>query len=140
MTEPRIQYVTTADGVSIAYSTIGEGPPLVRVPALPVSHLRLVWQAEFAREVLGGLAQGRTYVSYDARGFGLSQRDVTDFSLDKLVLDLEAVVDHLGFAKFQMMTTGIAIPVAMAYAAAHADRVSHLVLSAYASAEGVPEE
>ena len=140
MPEPRIQYVTTADGVSIAYAVTGDGPPLVRVPTLPVSHLRLVWQAEFARDIFGGLAQGRTYVSYDARGFGLSQRDVTDFSLDKLVLDLEAVVDHLGFAKFQMTTAGIAIPIALAYTAAHTDRVSHLALSAYATAEGVPDE
>jgi class 3 adenylate cyclase/pimeloyl-ACP methyl ester carboxylesterase len=140
MTEPRIQYVTTSDGVSIAYAVVGDGPPMVRVPTLPVSHLRLVWQAEFARETFGGLSNDRTYVSYDARGFGLSERNVTDFSLDKLVLDLEAVVDHLGFAKFQMMTAGIAIPVALAYAAAHTDRVSHLVLSAYASAENVPNE
>ena len=29
--EPRIQYAQTKDGVSIAFSTLGEGMPLVRV-------------------------------------------------------------------------------------------------------------
>jgi hypothetical protein len=29
VTEPRIQYVTSGDGVRIAYTTIGEGDPLV---------------------------------------------------------------------------------------------------------------
>jgi class 3 adenylate cyclase len=140
MSEPRIQYVTTSDGVSIAYAMAGEGSLLLRIPTLPVSHLRLVWQAEFAQDVIGGVAHAHTYVSYDARGFGLSERDVTDFSLDKLVLDAEAVVDHLGFAKFQMMAAGIGIPVAVAYAAAHPDRVSHLALSTYGTPEGVSGE
>ena len=27
--EPRIQYAKTSDGVSIAYATLGEGPPVV---------------------------------------------------------------------------------------------------------------
>ena len=39
--EPVIQYATTTDGVSIAYSTIGEGPPVVFLPILPLSHLQV---------------------------------------------------------------------------------------------------
>lgn len=139
MTEPRIQYVTTGDGVSIAYAVTGEGRPLLRVPTLPVSHLRLVWQAEFARDAIA-LTRGRTYVTYDARGFGLSQRDVTDFSLDALVRDIEAIVDHLGLGQLQVMSAGYGVPIAVAYAAAHPARVSHLALSAYASAQGMPDE
>ncbi len=30
--EPQIQYAKTADGVSIAYATRGQGPPLVVCP------------------------------------------------------------------------------------------------------------
>ena len=138
MTEPRIQYVTTGDGISIAYAVTGEGRPLLRVPTLPVSHLQLVWQAEFARDTI--VMRGRTYITYDARGFGLSQRDVTDFSLDTLVRDIEAIVDHLGLGQIQVMAAGYGVPIAIAYAAAHPDRVSHLALSAYASAQGMPDE
>jgi len=139
MTEPRIQYVTTSDGVSIAYAVTGEGRPLLRVPTLPVSHLQLMLQAEFARDA-ASLSQGRTFVTYDARGFGLSQRDVTDFSLDALVRDIEAIVDHLGLGQLQVMSAGYGVPIAIAYAATHPARVSHLALSAYASAQGMPEE
>src|SRR3972149_3228888 len=37
--EPRIQYAQTADGVSIAYSEMGEGEPLVSMPSFPWSHI-----------------------------------------------------------------------------------------------------
>ncbi len=32
--EPRIQYARTADGVNIAFWTLGEGPPFARPPGL----------------------------------------------------------------------------------------------------------
>lgn len=137
--EPRIQYVTTADGVSIAYAMAGEGRPLLRVPTLPVSHLQLLWHAEFARDA-NSISQGHTLVAYDARGFGLSQRNVTDFSLDALIRDIEAIVDHLGLGQLQVMSAGYGVPIAIAYAAIHPARISHLALSAYASAQGMPEE
>ncbi len=38
--EPRIQYAQTADGVSIAYWTLGEGPPLVMMADTLWSHIR----------------------------------------------------------------------------------------------------
>jgi hypothetical protein len=42
--EPRIQYARTADGVSIAFWTLGEGTPVVHMPNLPWSHIQLEWQ------------------------------------------------------------------------------------------------
>jgi len=41
--EPRIQYAKTSDGVSIAYCAMGEGTPLVYMPA-QISHVQLEWQ------------------------------------------------------------------------------------------------
>ncbi len=43
MPEPRIQYATTSDGVNIAFTTVGDGIPLVQIPAA-FSHLQLEWQ------------------------------------------------------------------------------------------------
>jgi len=43
--EPRIQYARTEDGVSIAFWTLGEGPPLVQMPNFPLSHTQLDWQS-----------------------------------------------------------------------------------------------
>ena len=42
--EPRIQYAKTSDGVSIAYWTMGEGPPLVYMLGPHMSHCQLEWQ------------------------------------------------------------------------------------------------
>ena len=37
--EPRIQYAQTADEVSIAFWTLGEGMPLVYLPTLSVGNI-----------------------------------------------------------------------------------------------------
>ena len=127
--EPQIQYVRTSDGVNIAYYAIGEGePPLVEVPVLMDSHLQLAWQAPECRAYLEGLAENRTLVQYDSRGTGLSDRNATDYSLEGLLLDLEAVVDRLNLGRFALFGPAFTGPVAIAYAAANPDRVSHLIL------------
>src|SRR3990170_8005518 len=94
--EPRIQYAQTADGVSIAFWTLGEGAPLVIMPNLPFSHIQQEWQIPEYRHYYQRLAEGRKVVRYDGRGNGLSDRDVPGFSLDAYVMDLEAVVERLG--------------------------------------------
>jgi class 3 adenylate cyclase/pimeloyl-ACP methyl ester carboxylesterase len=139
--EPRIQYAKTKDGVSIAYWTMGEGMPLVVMPWIP-SHAQLLWQLPELRRMYEGFAEGRKLISYDGRGTGLSDRDVSDFSLDAHVLDLEAVVEHLElkrFALFAVTQTGTA---AIAYAAHHPERVTRLALGAsvarVADASGTP--
>ena len=39
--ESRIQYAKTADGVSIAFWTLGEGMPLVNMPTVSFSHIQM---------------------------------------------------------------------------------------------------
>jgi class 3 adenylate cyclase len=126
--EPRIQYATTKDGVSIAFWTLGEGTPLVAMPSFPFSHIQLEWQFPGWRRWCERLAEKRMLVRYDSRGTGLSDRDVTDFSLDAVVLDLEAVVDRLGLGRLALFGPLNSGPVAIAYAARRQENVSHLVL------------
>jgi class 3 adenylate cyclase len=126
--EPRIQYAQTKDGVSIAYSTFGEGMPLVQMPDLPFSHIQLEWQFPEFRRWNERMAEKRKLVRYDGRGSGLSEREVTDFSLEAHLLDLEAVVDRLGLERFALMGGFTVGPVAITYAARHVERMSHLVL------------
>ncbi len=126
--EPRIQYVKTKDGVNIAYYTLGEGMPLVHMPAIPASHLQMEWQWSKARSWAERLADRRKLVRYDGRGTGLSDRDVTEYSLDAHMLDLEAVADGLDLERFALFAILDAGPVAIAYAARHPERVSHLIL------------
>jgi class 3 adenylate cyclase len=132
--EPRIQYAKTSDGVSIAFWTLGEGVPLVHLP-LDFSHIQMEWQIPECRRWYERLAEKRKLVRYDYRGSGLSERQVTDFSLEAHVLDLEAVVSRLGLERFALLGLQHSGPPAIAYAARHPERVSHLLLwSVYARA------
>ncbi len=133
--EPRIQYATTGDGVSIAFTTVGKGMPLVHTPpGLPFSHIQMEWDDPDWRGWNERLARGRTLVLYDCRGSGLSDRDVEDYSLETYLMDLEAVVGRLGLERFALYGQGNSGPVAIAYAARHPERVSHLILwCSYAS-------
>jgi len=126
--EPRIQYAKTSDGVSIAFWTLGEGMPLVQMPLIAGSHVQLEWQSPEYRLWYERWAEKRMLIRYDPRGSGLSQRDVTDYSLEAHVLDLEAVVDRLRLDSFALLGVVNTGPAAIAYAARHPQRVSHLVL------------
>jgi len=126
--EPRIQYVKTSDGVSIAYSVLGEGRALVHMAAWPFSHLEGEWRIPTYRLFHERLAEKARLVRYDARGSGLSQRDVDDLSLDARLLDLEAVADHLALDTLDLHGYGTAGQVAITYAVRHPDRVAHLIL------------
>ncbi len=126
--EPRIQYAKTSDGVNIAYWTMGEGEPLVYMPLGPFSHIQVEWQWPAWRHYYERLAEQRTLIRYDGRGTGLSERDVSSYSLDARILDLEGVVERLGLERFALWGFGDSGPVAIAYAARFPERVSHLVL------------
>jgi class 3 adenylate cyclase len=127
--EPRIQYVRTADHVNIACSTMGEGVPLVvPPPAMPWSHLQLEWEIPEWRAWAERIAGRAQLVRYDARGSGLSDRNVDDLSVDASVRDLEAVVDGLGLERVALFGCYHASLVAIAFAARHPERVSHLVI------------
>ena len=125
--EPRIQYAQTADGVSIAFCTVGKGPALVQMRT-GLTSFRIEWEVPEFRMFDEGLAAKRMLVQYDMRGSGLSKRDVTDFSPEALILDLEAVVGRLGLERFALWGTTSMGPVAIAYAARHPERVSNLIL------------
>ena len=128
---PQIRYVKTADGVNIAYFMLGEGAlPLVLMDVI-YSHLLAEWDEPEQRQLYEAIARIATLVRYDHRGFGLSDRDVADLSLDGLVLDLEAVVERtLPDRPFALVAQrGVTTPIAITYAVRHPERLSHLVLT-----------
>jgi DNA-binding winged helix-turn-helix (wHTH) protein/pimeloyl-ACP methyl ester carboxylesterase len=122
-----IRFCTAADGVRLAYALVGSGPPLVRA-AHWITHLDYDWHSPVWHHWLVGLARHHTLVRYDERGCGLSDHDAEDLSLDAFVADLEAVVDDLGLDRFPLLGVSQGATVAIAYAARHPERVSHLVL------------
>jgi class 3 adenylate cyclase/pimeloyl-ACP methyl ester carboxylesterase len=126
--EPRIQYAKTSDGVNIAYWTLGEGAPIVEMPGLPFAVSQLEWQMAETRRWHQQLASGRKLVRYDCRGFGLSGREVDDFTLPAMIRDLEAVVEQLGLQRFVVFAPIHAGPAAIAYTTRYPAQVSHLIL------------
>lgn len=122
-----IRYCTSKDGVRIAYATTGAGPPVVRVLGW-LTHLEFEQTGPFWQPWRDYLATGRQLVRYDSRGIGLSDREVTDFSLEAKVGDLEAVVDSLTLQRFDLVGTSEGGSTAIAYAVRHPERVRRLVL------------
>jgi class 3 adenylate cyclase/alpha-beta hydrolase superfamily lysophospholipase len=139
---PSVHFVTTSDGVRIAYCTHGEGPPLVFVRGW-ISHLEMMWEVPAIRSYFEALASHHMVVRYDARGNGLSDWDVPEIDLDGLLVDLEAVVDVLALTDITLYGMGHGGPLVVAYAARHPERVARLILEGtYARGEEIasPEQ
>ena len=122
-----LRFCTSSDGVTLAYASVGRGPPLVKA-ANWLTHLEYDWQSPIWRPWIEALGRERTYVRYDTRGCGLSDREPADVSLEGWVRDLEAVVDAAGLERFPLLGISQGGPIAIAYAVRHPERVSHLVL------------
>jgi pimeloyl-ACP methyl ester carboxylesterase/DNA-binding SARP family transcriptional activator len=122
-----VKFCRTSDGVQIAYARVGDGPPLVWA-AHWLSHLGFSWESPIWRHWTKEFAKDHAFVHYDERGNGLSDWENPTFSVDAFVQDLEAVVDALGLDRFALIGSSKGGPTAMAYAARHPQRVSHLVL------------
>jgi class 3 adenylate cyclase len=125
--EQKIQFCTTADGVQLAYSRVGSGPPLVKTGNW-MTHLEFDFESPIWRHLYRELSRDHTLVRYDARGNGLSDREVDELSFDSFVSDLEAVVDAAGLERFALFGISQGCAVSVAYAVRHPERVSHLVL------------
>jgi pimeloyl-ACP methyl ester carboxylesterase/class 3 adenylate cyclase len=127
--EQKLGFATTTDGVRIAYATTGSGPPVLFV---------LGWGTHLEQGVFSTLydpvgwiahvSEQHLLVRYDGRGFGLSERRVSDFSLDARVRDIEAIADSLHLERFALYAISAGGPAAISYAARHPERVSRLVL------------
>ncbi len=133
--EPRIQYTRTSDGVSIAYSVMGSGPPLIRVRTFWTSHLSQEWETfPLSRDSYLVLAERLTVIRYDPRGCGMSDRHALDFSLEARLRDIEAVAAATTIGQFAFFSSGDGCLAAIAYAVDHPERVSKLILlSPYSS-------
>ena len=131
MQQQRIHFARAADGVSLAYTTVGEGMPLLALGGW-VSHLEMDLAKPEGLPYLEGLSDHgkRRLIRMDTRGTGLSDRDVEDISVHARALDIEAVVDALGLERVAIFAQSMNGPPAMIYAAKYPEKVSHLVLYA----------
>ena len=137
--QQQIRFCTSADGVRIAYAKSGEGPPLVKVGTW-MTHVELDWESSVWRPLLRELSRDHTFVRYDQRGCGLSDRTVTDISFEAWVRDVEAVADAARLERFAVLGVSQGAAIAAAYAARHPERVSQLILFGGYSQGGINPE
>jgi pimeloyl-ACP methyl ester carboxylesterase/DNA-binding CsgD family transcriptional regulator len=123
----QIRFCRSFDGVRIAYSGAGRGPAMVEV-ATWLNHLEYDWKSPIWGPRLVELSKDFALTRYDSRGCGLSDRNVEDLTFDSSLRDLEAVVDAAGLKRFILLGCCQGSGVAIAYAARHPDRISHLIL------------
>jgi proline iminopeptidase len=111
------------DGTKLAYRVEGEGPPVACLPGGPMADSSYLGD-------LGGLAAHRQLLMIDARGTGASAvpQDATSYRCDRLVDDVEALREHLGLARLDLLGHSAGANLAVQYAARHPERVGRLVL------------
>ncbi len=138
-----VRFCRSADGVSLAIASAGEGPVLVRAGTW-LTHVEHDWNSPLWAPLLRRLASRNRLVRYDARGNGLSDREVAEVSPEAFVRDLGAVAATLDCPRFALFGASQGGAAAISYAAAHPGRVSRIVLcGAYArgrNRRGVPLE
>ena len=126
--EQSVRFVTTRDGIKLAYALSGEGPPLLKT-ANWLNHLEFDWNSPVWRHWFETLSSHHRLCRYDIRGTGLSdRRSDVDLSFATQIADLELIADSAGLEKFALLGVSQGAAIAIEYAARHPERVSHLVL------------
>ncbi|MBC9715006.1 alpha/beta fold hydrolase [Streptomyces sp. TRM66268-LWL] len=114
---------TAPDGTRLAYRTTGTGEPLLCVPGGAM-------RASAYFGDLGGLGAHRQLVFLDLRGTGASDvpADPATYRCDRQVADIEALREHLGLDRVDLLAHSAGANLALLYAAAHPARVRRLAL------------
>ncbi|PSL02132.1 pimeloyl-ACP methyl ester carboxylesterase [Haloactinopolyspora alba] len=111
------------DGTELAYHVFGEGSPVVCLPGGPMQDSAYLGD-------LGGLSEHRQLVMLDLRGTGRSAEphDTASCRCDRLVDDVEALREHLGLERLDLLAHSAGTNVAVQYLARHPERVGKLAL------------
>ncbi|WP_329261340.1 alpha/beta hydrolase [Streptomyces sp. NBC_01478] len=126
------------DGTRLAHHVEGDGPPLICLPGGPMRDSAYLG-------TLGGLTAHRRLIRLDLRGTGASEvpQDPASYRCDRLVDDVEALREHLGLDRIDLLAHSAGANLAALYTARHPDRVARLTLvtpSVYAVGIGISAE
>jgi pimeloyl-ACP methyl ester carboxylesterase/DNA-binding CsgD family transcriptional regulator len=130
MIAPRqqIRFTTASDGVRLAYACSGVGSHVTIKAATWLSHLEQDWESPVWSHLLREMSQHSSFVRYDERGCGLSDWSVQNLSFECWIADLDSIANAAGAERFGLLGISQGAAVAVAYAARHPERVSHLIL------------
>ncbi len=127
---PETRYAKTADGVHIAYQTVGTGPVDIAFVMAWTTHVELMWKEPTLARFLSRLAAFSRLIVFDKRGTGLSDRVPDDRlpSLEVRMDDARAVMDAVGSERAIVMGFSEGGPMATLFAATYPERTIALVL------------
>jgi len=121
---------TSTDGLRLAAECSGEGPAVVLVHGLGFG--RALWASQ--KEAL--LGAGFRVLACDLRGFGDSDPATSNFTIEQLAGDLEAVREAAGLEEFHLVGHSLGGMCALHYTLAHPERVTSLALASTTSHSG----
>jgi pimeloyl-ACP methyl ester carboxylesterase/DNA-binding CsgD family transcriptional regulator len=123
-----LHFLKARDGTSLAWAVAGRGRPLFKASNW-LTHIEYDCDSPIWRHWIEFFTTHYRFVRYDERGCGMSDWDVDDVSSPRWVEDLEDVVETAGASEpFVLLGISQGSVAAIAYAARHPERVSHLVL------------
>ncbi len=93
MDVPKTQYTQAADGTSLAYQVFGEGDSDLLYLNNAFSHLDIMWELPHYARFMRRLGAEHRVVTFDKRGWGLSERRTPVADLETMLDDLRAVLD-----------------------------------------------
>ena len=131
MLRGKVRYARAEDGVTIAHTTVGEGPVTIVVVSPMVCQLEVAWEEPTLEHFWSRFAAVSRLTLFDRRGAGLSDRPSPDepLSLPALALDVQAVLDDIDADQVVLFGVTLGCPIAVHFAAHHPDRVQALVLA-----------
>jgi class 3 adenylate cyclase/alpha-beta hydrolase superfamily lysophospholipase len=122
-----VKYARSADGIDIAYQSIGQGPlDLVFVSGF-ISHLDFNWEFPWFNSFERYASMGRV-TFFDKRGTGLSDRSLGYGSVADRSDDIRAVMDAAGIERAPLWGVSEGGPLSILFAASCPERVSHLII------------
>jgi 3-oxoadipate enol-lactonase len=113
--------ISTASGVNIYYDITGQGPAMVMVHANPYD--RRLWMFQAAR-----FSQFFTVISLDIRGYGLSDKPETPFTLEDMADDVLGVCKTEGIDKAIFVGCSVGSGIALLIGLDHAAMTEAIVL------------
>lgn len=122
-----VRYATAPDGVRIAWSRIGSGPPLIASVSW-IGHLGRGHANPLSNRIVQALAERFTLIQFDHRGMGLSEREIDGTTLRDLARDIETVAKAAELDRFALFAMAHGCAVALDYMEHNPGRVSRLAL------------
>jgi len=117
-------HLITDDGTQLYVKKSGEGPLCIFVHGGPGA-----WSGSFEKLKGKNLEKKLAMVYYDQRGCGRSGKSTTDYSLERMVNDIEAVREHYQADKIYLLSHSFGGILALNYAIKYPEHVQGLILA-----------